>query len=116
MLPLGGTREIGSHKGYGLAVIVDILAGVLSGTGPGFLHPRDVSHHFVAWRIDAFRDVDEFKADMDHLLRGLRRLPAGSGGGAGPVRRPGRVGDARRPPGPRHPLPPRRGGMVPPHL
>lgn len=79
MLPLGGTREIGSHKGYGLAVIVDILAGVLSGTGPGFLHPRDVSHHFTAWRIDAFRDVAEFKADMDALLGGLRSCPPAPG-------------------------------------
>jgi L-2-hydroxycarboxylate dehydrogenase (NAD+) len=79
MLPLGGTREIGSHKGYGLAVIVDILAGVLSGTGAGFLHPRDVSHHFMAWSIDAFRDPVEFKADMDALLAGLRQCPPAPG-------------------------------------
>ena len=79
MLPVGGTREIGSHKGYSLAVIVDILAGVLSGTGAGFLHPSDVSHHFTAWRIDAFRDVDAFKADMDALLRGLRVCPPAPG-------------------------------------
>ena len=79
MLPVGGTREIGSHKGYGLAVIVDILAGVLSGTGPGFLHQRDVSHHFTAWRVDAFRDPDEFKADMDEFLRGPAGMPHGAG-------------------------------------
>jgi LDH2 family malate/lactate/ureidoglycolate dehydrogenase len=79
MLPLGGNREIGSHKGYGLAVIVDILAGVLSGTGPGFLHPSDVSHHFTAWRIDAFRDVEAFKDDMDALLGGLRECPPAPG-------------------------------------
>lgn len=79
MLPVGGTREIGSHKGYSLAVIVDILSGVLSGTGPGFLHVREVSHHFTAWRIDAFRDVAEFKADMDAFLRGLRECPPAPG-------------------------------------
>jgi LDH2 family malate/lactate/ureidoglycolate dehydrogenase len=79
MLPLGGTREIGSHKGYSLAVVVDILSGVLSGTGPGFLHSREVSHHFTAWRIDAFRDPDEFKADMDVFLRGLRECPPAPG-------------------------------------
>ena len=79
MLPVGGTREIGSHKGYSLAVIVDILAGVLSGTGAGFLHPSDVSHHFTAWCVDAFRDVDAFKADMDALLRGLRECPPAPG-------------------------------------
>ncbi len=31
LFPLGGTREMGSHKGYGLAMLVEILAGVLSG-------------------------------------------------------------------------------------
>ena len=30
VLPLGGTREIGSHKGYSLAVMVDILCGMVS--------------------------------------------------------------------------------------
>ncbi|HMB36155.1 MAG TPA: Ldh family oxidoreductase, partial [Methylomirabilota bacterium] len=29
--PLGGSRELGGHKGYGLGVLVDILSGVLSG-------------------------------------------------------------------------------------
>lgn len=79
MLPLGGTREIGSHKGYSLAVMVDVLSGVLSGTGAGFLHPGDVSHHFTAYRIDAFRDPAEFRADMDAYLRGLRECPTAPG-------------------------------------
>ncbi|MEX0836754.1 MAG: Ldh family oxidoreductase, partial [Gemmatimonadota bacterium] len=45
LLPAGGTREMGGHKGYGLSVMVDILAGVLSGTGPGFLNKGTASHH-----------------------------------------------------------------------
>ena len=48
-------------------------------TGPGFLHHSDVSHHFTAWRIDAFRDVEAFKADMDALLPGLRECPPAPG-------------------------------------
>jgi LDH2 family malate/lactate/ureidoglycolate dehydrogenase len=73
MLPLGATREIGSHKGYGLAVAVDILAGLLGGDPAGFLRkPADVSHHFLAYRIDAFDDPADFKRRMDELLRGLR--------------------------------------------
>ena len=35
MLPLGGTREIGSHKGYGLAVMVEVLTSLLSGGAGG---------------------------------------------------------------------------------
>jgi L-2-hydroxycarboxylate dehydrogenase (NAD+) len=73
MLPLGGTREIGSHKGYGLAAAVDILSGILGGDPPGFRREFwDVSHHFVAYRIDAFTDPERFKDEMDTFLRGLR--------------------------------------------
>ena len=72
MLPLGGTRELGSHKGYGLAVMVDILSGLLGGDPPGFeREPGDVSHHFLAYRIDAFSDLAGFKQRMDTYLRGL---------------------------------------------
>jgi LDH2 family malate/lactate/ureidoglycolate dehydrogenase len=79
MLPLGGTRDLGSHKGYGLAVMVDILCGVLSGSGPGFLHRAGVSHHFLAYKIDAFVDVDTFKDDMDTFMKGLRETPPAPG-------------------------------------
>jgi LDH2 family malate/lactate/ureidoglycolate dehydrogenase len=73
LLPAGGTYERGSHKGYGLAVAVDILAGVLSGNPPGFARtPMDVSHHFLAYRIDAFTDLEEFKSAMDAFMKGLR--------------------------------------------
>jgi LDH2 family malate/lactate/ureidoglycolate dehydrogenase len=80
MLPLGATREIGSHKGYGLALAVDILAGLLGGDPAGFVRsPGDVSHHFLAYRIDAFADPVEFKRHMDELLRGLRETPPAPG-------------------------------------
>jgi LDH2 family malate/lactate/ureidoglycolate dehydrogenase len=80
MLPLGGTREIGSHKGYGLAAMVDILTGVLGGNPPGFQRElADVSHHFLAYRIDAFTNVDEFKDQMDVFMKGLRETPPAPG-------------------------------------
>lgn len=72
MLPVGGTREIGSHKGYGLATVVDLLCGVLGGVGPGFTTPGEVAHHFVAYRIDAFCDPAQFVAHLDTELDGLR--------------------------------------------
>ena len=70
LLPFGGTRELGSHKGYGLGVVVDILSGILSGIGPGFLDPGP-AFHLMAYRIDAFIEVAQFKRDMDTMLRGL---------------------------------------------
>lgn len=79
MLPLGSTRELGSHKGYGLAVVVDVLCGLLSGTGPGYLHRGTASHHFAAYRLDAFCDPDRFLDDMDTFLAGLRTCPPAPG-------------------------------------
>jgi LDH2 family malate/lactate/ureidoglycolate dehydrogenase len=73
LLPLGATRELGSHKGYGLALVVEILATMLSGTLPfGLDHSTGYKHGFAAYNIAAFTDVDVFKANMDALLTWLR--------------------------------------------
>ena len=70
-LPLGGTREIGSHKGFGLAMLVEILCGVLTGTGGGPFRRQGTSHYFMAYDVGAFCDVATFKKDMDDYLRAL---------------------------------------------
>jgi len=76
LLPLGGSRESGSHKGYGLAVLVEILCGVLTGTLTALNTDQDPRGHFFgAIRIDAFRPLAEFKADMDRLIRELKATP-----------------------------------------
>jgi LDH2 family malate/lactate/ureidoglycolate dehydrogenase len=87
LTPLGGTREQGSHKGYGLSVMVDILAGVLSGAAHSDVQHRsgqpptraDVGHFFGALDIGRFRPLDAFKADMDDLLRSLKESPKAEG-------------------------------------
>ncbi len=79
MLPFGGTREIGSHKGYSLAVMVEILCGVLSGGGTPPIRHGGVSHHFLAYKIEAFTDVDLFKDDLDAYLKVLRECPCAPG-------------------------------------
>jgi LDH2 family malate/lactate/ureidoglycolate dehydrogenase len=79
LLPLGSDREHGSHKGFGLSATVDILSAVLSGANYGpwvppfvsFLEPPNdpvglgIGHFLGAMRVDGFRPVDEFKANMD---------------------------------------------------
>jgi LDH2 family malate/lactate/ureidoglycolate dehydrogenase len=70
MLPFGGTRENGSHKGYGIACIVDIMCCTLTGIGPGFISNQS-GHFFMAFNIAAFTDLDKFKDDMDAFLGGL---------------------------------------------
>ncbi|HKX51425.1 MAG TPA: Ldh family oxidoreductase [Candidatus Binatia bacterium] len=73
LLPLGGTREGGSHKGYGLAILVEILSGVLTGTVTALNQNQDPrGHFFAAIKIDAFRPVNDFKNDMDRLINELK--------------------------------------------
>jgi LDH2 family malate/lactate/ureidoglycolate dehydrogenase len=87
MLPLGSDRVGGGHKGYGLAVMVDVLSAVLSGANWGpFVPPfalrqeiptrsvgKGIGHFFGALRIDAFIDKEEFKRQIDELIRTLRK-------------------------------------------
>jgi LDH2 family malate/lactate/ureidoglycolate dehydrogenase len=76
LLPLGGSREGGSHKGYGLAILVEILCGVLTGTLTALNADQDPRGHFFgAIRIDTFRPIEEFKRDMDRLIRELKSTP-----------------------------------------
>ncbi|MEM9324174.1 MAG: Ldh family oxidoreductase [Bacteroidota bacterium] len=86
LLPLGGDRTHGSHKGYALGAMVDIFSAVLSGANYGpwappfvaFLDPvsdpvgKGLGHFFGAMRIDGFRDKEEFKGHMDNWLRRFR--------------------------------------------
>ena len=76
LLPLGGSRESGSHKGYGLGILVEILCGVLTGTLTA-LNPNQEprGHFFGAIDPSAFRPAAEFKADMDRLIRELKSTP-----------------------------------------
>ena len=86
LLPLGGDREHGSHKGYALGAIVDIFSAVLSGANYGPWVPpfpafmpmpeqmpgKGIGHFFGAMRIDAFRPAEEFKYHMDNWIQRFR--------------------------------------------
>ena len=71
--PLGGTREQGSHKGYGLALMAEVLSTMLAGALPTMLAPGSGSkNQFAAYNIAAFTDLERFKDTMDEMLRTLR--------------------------------------------
>jgi len=76
LLPIGGTRENGSHKGYGFLLMVEVLGAFLSGSVPGMFDTKKFEsgykHYFAAYNIAAFTDVDEFKEKMDKMLKMLR--------------------------------------------
>jgi LDH2 family malate/lactate/ureidoglycolate dehydrogenase len=79
MLPLGGTREIGSHKGFGLGVMVEVLTSVLAGGGAGPDRRGGAAHHMIAYKIDAFTDLEQFKDDMDAYLKRIREAKTAPG-------------------------------------
>jgi len=86
LLPLGGTRDHGGHKGFCLAAMVDILSCVLSGANWGPFAPpfalrqeipersvgKGIGHCFGALRIDGFIDPIEFKRQIDDWVRVFR--------------------------------------------
>ena len=86
LLPLGGDREHGSHKGYALGAVVDIFSALLSGANyapwvppfpayvpmPAQQPGKGIGHFLGAMRIDAFRPAADFKKDMDHWIQGFR--------------------------------------------
>ena len=85
LLPLGGEgEEFSGHKGYGLALMVDVLSGVLSGAATGLQayadeKQPDVGHFFMALDPAAFRPLDEFRRDMDRLAKELKDSPKAEG-------------------------------------
>lgn len=79
MLPLGGTREIGSHKGFGLMMLVEVLTSVLAGTGAGPARRAGSAHYFMAYNVEAFTELETFKADMDSYLKLLRECKPAPG-------------------------------------
>jgi len=86
LLPLGSDRDRGGHKGYGLAIMVDVLCGVLSGANWGPFTPpfalrqeipsrnvgRGIGHFFGTMQIDGFIDPDAFKRQIDDYVRVFR--------------------------------------------
>jgi LDH2 family malate/lactate/ureidoglycolate dehydrogenase len=75
LTPLGGSRSLGGHKGYGLATMVEILSAILPGLD------RDVPKSHAAWRVGhfflvinpaRFRSEGVFQQDLDDLIDRLR--------------------------------------------
>ena len=97
LLPIGG------YKGYGLALVFGLLAGTLNGAAMGRdvvdfnnddTSPTNTGHVIVAINVAMFREIDEFKASVDQLIRDIRnskRLP-----GVDAVRLPGEQSHAKR--------------------
>ena len=84
LTPLGGTAEMSSHKGYGLALMVHILGGTLSGASFSPIRvrtqkpedPDRLGHFFLAIDPKAFRPEGAFEDDLDAVIDVMHETPA----------------------------------------
>jgi len=77
---LGGGKVTGGHKGYGLALLADVLCGILAGArvgpertaaasnGDGGNADFGIGHFFLALDVEAFRPLATFSAGVDEML------------------------------------------------
>jgi len=84
LTPLGGTPEHSSYKGYGLAMVVEILASLLGDSFVGGYNLEtgrrerfiNVGHFFLALDPVAFRgEAGAFESSLDRLVAHLRATP-----------------------------------------
>jgi LDH2 family malate/lactate/ureidoglycolate dehydrogenase len=84
LLPLGGAGEnLGGHKGYGLATIVEILSaslqmgaflhGLSGVAADGSPQPLCLGHFFMAIDIESFVPLADFKKTTGDIVRELRQ-------------------------------------------
>ena len=84
----GAQLPMAGHKGYGLAVMVEILTAVLTGAAImsgvqswvlDSAGPTDEGHAFLAIDIGQMMPLGEFKARMDGMIREIKAAPLAKG-------------------------------------
>jgi LDH2 family malate/lactate/ureidoglycolate dehydrogenase len=83
LLPLGGKEETGGYKGYGLALIVEVLTGILGDAafGPNIVGlfstagRSNLGQFFVAIDPGAIDEPSAFEARLERLLELLTGAP-----------------------------------------
>lgn len=76
LTPLGGTPALGSHKGYGLSLLAQVLGGTLNGGAFAPIHrrshgpsdPANVGHSFIAIDPVFFGEPGAFQDDLDGIV------------------------------------------------
>jgi LDH2 family malate/lactate/ureidoglycolate dehydrogenase len=86
---LGGVvLPIGTYKGSGLSMLMDIFGGVISGANYGgdvgdqykvYDRPQDVGHFFLAMKSDLFVPGENYRERMDTLIERVHACPTAPG-------------------------------------
>ncbi len=81
-LPLGGP------KGYGIALLVDVISGLFTGAAYGphigdlykdFEKKQNIGHFFLVIRADLFQPLQEFKKSVDEMIVAIKNIPLAEG-------------------------------------
>jgi LDH2 family malate/lactate/ureidoglycolate dehydrogenase len=84
----GVVLPIGTYKGSGISLFMDIFGGVISGAGFGgdvgdqskdFNRPQDVGHFFLAMKPNLFISEEEYRARIDTLVERVHAAPRADG-------------------------------------
>ena len=84
----GTVLPFGGPKGYAVSLMLDVLSGVLSGAAFGpylcnmwndFKNPQNVGHYFTVLDVKKFVPLDEFKANLDTMIRDIKSSPRAKG-------------------------------------
>jgi LDH2 family malate/lactate/ureidoglycolate dehydrogenase len=85
MVMLGGTKELGVYKGFGLNLMVDVLSSILATSvclPELFQKPETAStctHFCAAIKIAGFMTPEEFRKGMDRMIEVYHNLPKAQG-------------------------------------
>jgi ureidoglycolate dehydrogenase (NAD+) len=84
----GALLTFGGHKGSGISLLIDLLAGVLPGgrSGPEIVplyqrlaEPQGAGHLFIALQVEAFSAREAFGRRVDETVRRIKALPPAAG-------------------------------------
>ena len=90
--PFGSLGPFGAHKGYGLAVMCELLGGALAGewtAQPGNPRENTIVNHMLMFVLDpaAFGGLERFQAEVNDMVDYLHTATPAAG--VDKVRRPG---------------------------
>jgi LDH2 family malate/lactate/ureidoglycolate dehydrogenase len=83
----GIIQPMAGHKGYAISVVMDMLSGVLTGSGwgPGVFGPYQAErrsgagHLLIALNVEVFQPLAAFNARMEEMIAGLKTAPRAEG-------------------------------------
>jgi len=79
VLTEGGLLPIAGHKGSGLAFVIQLLAGALTGSSVGYAIPGGWCSFYILINPVLFRSINDYKTDVEKAIAELKKAPRAKG-------------------------------------